>query len=282
MIVTCPKCDAKYRVSAAALEQRGGRVRCASCAHVWTVEDDALPLTEQIEAPSFEPSPVEESIDDLLEDPQPAPQAEPEPAFEAEPTLKSKPHAAIRRREEERKLKTRLTIERAGWASIAACFVLVFASAYLMRGSVVEAWPRAAGAYAALGLDVNALGLVVEDLNASVIDDNGTPVLSVQGSVRNITGRERDVPALQAQVLNDAGDVLAQWSLSLAVNTLAEGESESFTTSISAPPESGTRIDVILSDDASSPFEDVSETAQPQTASDGRPSQITDLSGDVR
>ncbi|HCR64982.1 MAG TPA: hypothetical protein DIW38_00505, partial [Oceanicaulis sp.] len=33
MIVTCPSCEAKYRVDAAALAARGNKVKCAACAH---------------------------------------------------------------------------------------------------------------------------------------------------------------------------------------------------------------------------------------------------------
>lgn len=240
MIVTCPSCEAKYRVSESALQARGGRVKCANCANVWTVEDDALPLTEQVEEPKFEPSP----------DPEPQLEAEAEPAPEPEPSLANKPHAAIRRREEERKQKTRATVERAGWAGIAACFLAVVCSGYFMRTSVVEMWPRAAGAYAAIGLDVNPLGLVVEELKADLIDDHGTPVLLVEGLVRNITNAEKSVPPLLAQVLDGHGGVLAEWSLNLDSTVLGEGVSAPFTTRFAGPPEGGARVEVVLDPNA--------------------------------
>ena len=46
MIVTCPSCEAKYRVDADALAARGNKVKCAACAHSWVVEDEGLTLNE--------------------------------------------------------------------------------------------------------------------------------------------------------------------------------------------------------------------------------------------
>ena len=100
MIVTCPSCDAKYRVDAAALEARGGRAKCASCGHVWTVEDEALTLSEPVAPPA----------------PEPAPEPEPEPEPEPQPSLREKPHAAIRARADAKRRKARLAAEGAGWA----------------------------------------------------------------------------------------------------------------------------------------------------------------------
>jgi predicted Zn finger-like uncharacterized protein len=234
MIVTCPECDAKYRVSEAALQQRAGRVKCANCSHVWTVDDEALPLTQPIEDTTGAPETQPEAPEEV------AAQAEPEP------TLESKPHAAVRRREEEKKLKSRVAVERAGWAGIAACFLVLMGSAYLLRVDIVDTWPHSAGAYAALGMDINPTGLVVEELTANLTQSPAGRVLQIQGKVRNITDREQAVPTLVAQVLNAEQDVLAQWSLSINSLALDGGGSEAFSAEISGAPEGGARVDVIL------------------------------------
>lgn len=233
MIVTCPSCEAKYRVDASALEARGGRAKCASCGHVWTVEDEALTLSEPVNAPK------------------PAPEPKPEPEPEPAPTLREKPHAAIRAREDAKRRKARLAAEGAGWAGVAACLAVVLTGAVLFRLDVVETWPRAAGAYAAVGLDVNPSGLEVADLHARMGEEDGAPVLIVEGEVRNVTGRDRPAPPLLAQVLGADGAVLAQWSIMLESPAFEPGAAERFRASFPAPPETGARVEVVLAPHAS-------------------------------
>ena len=234
MIVTCPSCEAKYRVDAAALEARGGRAKCASCGHVWTVEDEALTLSEPVAAPRAEP----------------AAEAAPEP--EPKPSLREKPHAAIRARADAKRRKARLAAEGAGWLGVAACLAVVLAGAVLFRIDVVQTWPRAAGAYAAVGLPVNPVGLEVDGLEARLAEEDGAPVLIVEGEVRNVTGRDRAAPPLRARVLGADGAVLAEWSVMLESPSFQAGAAERFRTTFPAPPEAAARVDVILAPQAAS------------------------------
>ncbi len=234
MIVTCPSCDAKYRVDAGALEARGGRAKCASCGHVWTVEDEALTLSEPVNRPT------------------PAPAPEPQPEPEPRPSLREKPHAAIRAREDEKRRKARLAAEGAGWAGVAACLAVVLAGAVLFRVDVVETWPRSAGAYAAVGLPVNPVGLEVFGLDARMAEEDGAPVLIVEGEVRNVTGRDRPAPPLRAQVLGADGSVLAEWSVTLESPAFVPGAAERFRTTFPAPPEAAARVEVLMEPQAAS------------------------------
>ncbi|MEQ8405068.1 MAG: zinc-ribbon domain-containing protein [Oceanicaulis sp.] len=221
MIVTCPSCEAKYRVEPSALEARRGKVKCAACAHVWTVAEAA-------------PKPA------------PAPAQSPEPEAEPAPSLKDKPHAAIRARAATRAKRTRLAVEGAGWAGVAACLMVVLGAAFVLRVDVVEAWPRAAGAYAAVGLDVDVIGLAVEELEAELVEEDGAPVLVVEGLVRNVAARDRDAAPLTAVVLDASGAVLAEWSLALESPVLEPGAVERFRTTFPAPPDNGARVEVVV------------------------------------
>jgi predicted Zn finger-like uncharacterized protein len=228
MIVTCPSCEAKYRVEQSALEVRRGRVKCASCAHVWTVAE-AVPKS----APAPQPPPAQR-----------AQRAQPEP--EPAPAITEKPHAAIRARAATRAKRNRATVEGAGWAGVAACLVAVLGAAFVFRIDVVDAFPRAAGAYAAVGVEVDPVGLAVEELQAELIDENGAPVLVVEGLVRNVARSIRDTAPLTAVVRDASGAVLAEWSLALESPQLDPGATERFRTTFPAPPEQGARVDVVI------------------------------------
>jgi len=224
MIVTCPSCEAKYRVNAAALEKRRGKVKCANCAHVWTVEDEALTLSEPVAAP------------------EPAPAPDPEP----QPSLHEKPHAAIRAREDARRRKARLATEGAGWAGVAACVMVLLGAAVLLRVDVVEVWPRTAGAYAAVGLDVNPYGVEIEGLSAQLETQDGEEVVMVSGAVRNITREERPAPPLRAVAYAEDGSELADWPIALEAASLIGEAAAPFEAALPAPPEDAVRIEVVV------------------------------------
>lgn len=226
MIVTCPSCEAKYRVEASALEKRGGRVKCASCAHVWTVADDALTLDRPV-APA-------------------ARKVEVEPETAPRPDIRTKPAAAIRARAATRAKRNRLAVEGAGWAGVAACLVLLAGAVVTFRVDVVTLWPRTAGAYAAVGFDINPYGLAVEELTAELVNENGVPALVVEGLVRNIAGRDRPTLPLEAQILDSEGQVLTHWPVALIAAELPADGEERFRTRFDAPPESGARVEVVI------------------------------------
>lgn len=225
MIVTCPNCEAKYRVEPAALEARGGRVKCASCAHAWTVEDEALTLSEPVAAPQPEP--------------------EPAPAPEPAPSLQEKPHAAIRARADARRRTARLAAEGAGWAGVAACLLVLAGAAVMFRVDVVEVWPRTAGAYATVGLDVNPYGVEIEGLSAQVETQDGEAALIVSGEIRNITRHPLAMPAFDAVAYGEDGAELARWPVALEAPGLEAAAVLAFEAELPEPPEAAVRIEVI-------------------------------------
>lgn len=238
MIVTCPSCEAKYRVDAAALEARRGKVKCASCAHVWTVEDEALTLSQPFAAPEIDSGPAPA--------PEPVAEAAPEPA----PSIRTRPHAAIRAREDAKRRNARLAAEGAGWLGVAACFTVLIAAAVVFRVDVVDVWPRTAGAYAAVGLEVNPHGVEIENLAArfDTTTSAGTvaPTLIVSGALRNITGEDRAVPPLEAVAYDAAGTVLYRWPVAVEAASLATDTPTTFETTLQNPPEGAVRVEVVV------------------------------------
>jgi hypothetical protein len=96
-----------------------------------------------------------------------------------------------------------------GWTALAATLAVVAVSAIVFRGEVVKRLPQSSSAYAAIGLPVNSLGLVFEQVKADTVFQGGRPVLSVTGSIHNVADHAADAPPLRIDLLNKAGKPVA-------------------------------------------------------------------------
>jgi hypothetical protein len=98
----------------------------------------------------------------------------------------------------------------------------------------VQLYPRAAGAYASIGLTVNPTGLEFKSILArQAASDPGS--VFVTGDVRNFELRAADLPPLKVTLLNKAGARIAQRVVTLPHPTLAAGQSEHFSVMLSDP-----------------------------------------------
>jgi Protein of unknown function (DUF3426) len=95
------------------------------------------------------------------------------------------------------------------WAAAGVVIVGLIASAIVFRSQVVQLLPASQGAYAGIGLPVNALGLVIEDVSAKPVFQGGRPVLAVTGVIRNVRDAAASAPALRISLLDRAGKPVA-------------------------------------------------------------------------
>jgi hypothetical protein len=66
---------------------------------------------------------------------------------------------------------------------------------------------------------------------------SGNELLTVSGRVINPTGREQDVPPLQAKLTNQAGKLVYSWTIAPPAHSLAAGASASFNSAeVNVPP----------------------------------------------
>jgi hypothetical protein len=66
---------------------------------------------------------------------------------------------------------------------------------------------------------------------------SGQEMLNVTGRVINPTGKEQDVPPLQAQLRSKNGQLVYKWTIAPPAKSLAPGASASFnSTEVSVPP----------------------------------------------
>ena len=189
MILTCPSCATSYFTPDEAIGPGGRTVRCKDCKHTWRATlDEPLELSVSstpAEAPSF------------------APREEAEPESLAQTPAPELPKAFRARAEQQRRLR-RAATHGVVWAGIASGFAALLASAWLFRVDVVEMAPRAAAAYAAVGLTVNPTGLDFEAVTARPLPSDPGKVL-VSGALRNVRDDERTAPPVRVALLDEHG-----------------------------------------------------------------------------
>jgi predicted Zn finger-like uncharacterized protein len=215
MIITCPSCSTRYKLDPTQFGAEGRRVRCTSCAHVWTQKP-----AEDLPKPVEPPPPLELAPVGLS-----APSG-PSPAVAARLEARRQ---AVAKAEKRR--------GRAGWLALIIVMIAVLVALALARETVVRAWPPSEKLYALVGLTPAKLG---EGLKIKVIEhkreiEGKTAVLVVKGEVTNTSSVVRDVPRLKASLRNGAGNELVSWTFATAQARLLPSETAPFVTRIENP-----------------------------------------------
>jgi hypothetical protein len=104
------------------------------------------------------------------------------------------------------------------------------------RNHVVAAWSPSAKLYAAAGLPVNLRGLEIVSLRSVVDLDDGRKVLTVEGELANITGRELNIPELRLSVWGQKKEFYS-WTAAAPRPALRAGERIAFRTRLASPPD---------------------------------------------
>ena len=113
---------------------------------------------------------------------------------------------------------------------------LVVFCGFVARTTLVRAVPDIAGFYAAVGLGVNLRGLEFRSVRTAQANQDGIPVLVVEGEIANVTSQTMEIPKLRLAVLGKEGRELYAWTSQLPRSTLREGEQIPFKSRLAAPP----------------------------------------------
>lgn len=225
MILTCPSCATSYFAPDSAIPPAGRKVRCQSCAHVWHASnDEPLELSADGErAP--EPRSFEEA-----------------PPVSAETPAPELPKAFRARAEQQRRLR-RAATHGAVWAGLASLFVGLLAAGWLFRVEVVELYPRAAAAYAAVGLPVNPTGLEFEAVSAKAVLERPDMVI-VSGALRNVRDREIVSPPVRVALLDARGAEVGHALIEIEGAPVLPGGVKGFAAMIRDPGAHGVNVGV--------------------------------------
>ena len=232
MILTCPECASRYFVDDSKVGAAGRVVRCASCGHRWNARNEA-------------------AVDDLFDEPEPptlASQLEsadqlPETAAEVEePPVSALPGEELpkvfrARADAERRLRE-ATATGVIWAGMAAAMAVIVVAALIFRIDVVKILPGSAGAYAAVGLPVNTVGLVIDrdSIKAQPVMQDGHAAVTITGTIRNITEHDVLAPPLRVELLNKQEKRVAGQLAAAADAKIPPGQMRHFSITFLNPP----------------------------------------------
>lgn len=140
------------------------------------------------------------------------------------------------RRRAETREKNRLTPLRViGWIAWLAVIAAAGYALFFYRDAIVKAAPKAADAYAVIGIEANPYGLAIEDVRHRLAMSTGGPTIEITGMLRNETDKKVTAPLLQAEALGPKGELLARWTFTASEELVEEGGSIEFVTRAPAP-----------------------------------------------
>ncbi len=214
MIVSCPSCAKRYDMDPVRSD-RPLQISCSACGHRWK----ELPAMEIVD---IEYNTLPQVIDHARE-----PELDVQRLVEAAKIAKEK--FAARKLARFKKLSA--------WASLGFLCLVPLATAAFMPETVVGVAPITIKAYDKLGVVVNLYGLDIRRIAQENKIIDGAHVLMIKGEVSNPTNSVRKIPWLRFALLGDASQELYSWTLDTAARPLRPGETTSFVTRVSAPPE---------------------------------------------
>jgi len=147
-------------------------------------------------------------------------------------------------------LSARLPLARIRRAVRVLTMGLLFAmigAGVVFRTEVVRSLPDLAGAYAALGMQVNIVGLEFRDVHTLLTLRSGANVIKVDARIYSVAPRTVVVPPVVVTLLDDHGVALYEWSVTPQTRDLQPGEVVDFTTQLSSPPAGATRVRLTFS-----------------------------------
>lgn len=228
MIVNCPSCYTRYSMPAMASARVA--MTCRACGHHWREMEtiDAIDITDvQTTVNSSRRLARVVDHDDA-------------PDVEA-----SRLASLARNAQEEHEIKLFKRRRRLQQWAVFGSFVLApFVAAGFMPETVVSAAPISIKAYEALGYDINLYGLEVRGIEREHIVMDGQRILAIKGQISNLDENIRKIPWLRFALLGPSGEELYTWTLDTASKPLRPGESTSFVTRLSAPPEAAENVQI--------------------------------------
>lgn len=297
IVIVCPHCGTRYQVPMETLGPNGREVSCAHCNKSWqampgsavsraapvkdpdrlfdevaerdldaafAAEEQAV-TTETAAELEIEADPPDEQMRSIEEiKAAVAPKARVSET-KVDPKLKKQRDKAFAQRQHS--LSAKLPLARIRRAARLVTLGLLFAiigAGITFRTEIVRSLPDLAGAYAALGMQVNIVGLEFRDVHTLLTLRSGANVMKVDARIYGVAPRTVVVPPVVVTLLDAQGAALYEWSVTPDARDLEPGEVVDFSTQLSSPPIGATRVRLTFSGGRAQSETPVATAIQPQ------------------
>jgi predicted Zn finger-like uncharacterized protein len=288
VVIACPKCGTRYQLTSEALGPRGRKVSCAHCGETWQASRSvpsatgaSVPTADgQARANAgdaaadpdvlFDPA-AEATLDEALAaeeravtpaDPDEAARlktiADIKAAIAPKPKLievrpdaagdKNRQKAFDRRQAALSRQSPLARARRATRLGGVSILMTLLVGAVAFRTDLVKQFPDLAGAYEALGLKVNIIGLEFRDVTTLVTLKGGQNVMQVDGRIYSVAAHDVVVPPVVVTIIGEDGTKLYEWSVLPQARDLEPGEVVDFSTQLTSPPQAAARVKLTFTD----------------------------------
>lgn len=276
MILTCPQCQAQYKLDPAKLGASGRDVRCVTCRHMWfQLPDTAVSEAAMYSAPQKPPaeaaSPMQEKAAQSITDALNSILEKDDAAFDEVLSTVAKgaktvkePPASVTPRDKapvEKKSMIRqdasalavlthnplgLGAQLFGGLVFLLCCFLTLAVIFMGKGPIVRHWPQMALLYKTIGFEVKAPGegLRLSEITAEKRIDDHSKTLVVEGKMTNMSAHDIAYPALHVILKNDRNAITKTWDLKPGVTQIASGDIVPVMLQLEGMPEDGSTVEV--------------------------------------
>lgn len=246
MLVTCPKCEQKFKVPDKALGTKGRKLKCSGCEHKWhqmpkakakAKAKKAAPAGDELSVDPGEAldEPLDEALDrdDMGEEMDPPPLGDVSrfrPMRGGDTGKKSRPYVLY---------------------TLLALAVAIPAGLFVARTTLVHAWPASALLYEKVGMPVPVPGedLVLQNVYVERRQEGTVEVLIVHGEIRNPGELMISLPSLRATVIDEGGQTLASWLFTTESFQLLPGEKTAFTSEFANTSHGAAKVNVTFTDE---------------------------------
>ena len=262
MIISCPDCATRFRISAKAIGPNGRTVRCASCSTTWFVPAEEGELTlDRLALDDIEASEREVVVErrnktaalkeDLAQQSKrkfaegsgrvsdkaalAAAAWKGEAESKADDTLRGA-HTQMREMKERKQSRRRFWNVMLIWLIPLLLLAGLAVAAYVFRQDIVDRAPKSASLYQSLGIDVSGPGLSLTPPMTRYAEIDGKAVLVVEGAVKNISNEALDIPMVTLSLHNSSGQEVAQWNVELERLRLNAKETADYISQYPSPP----------------------------------------------
>lgn len=258
MKLTCPECTTQFLISPEAIGTNGRTVRCSQCAVTWFVaaEPDIMELRDDLETNSIEAivsaDDAHSSTDTVDSGELAHEMSAPRENRDFESSAPEKNHATqdegtpippsltlhteFREKADKKKARRNLFGVSMIWGVTFSIFAISVLAGYVLRAQIVEKFPGTLAIYKSIGINIPTAGLEFYAVEWRYVQNEGEQVFFIDGKIKNIDVKPRNVSLIKLSLKNANGEVLTSWVVEPALQILQPGKSIEFATQYPNPP----------------------------------------------